>query len=310
MQRTPIWLVLLTLLLVAFSAYALYPSVMLYSMSADERARLEQNDPGKLVDLEKRAIKLGLDLRGGMHVVLEVDKSKLNDKEKLDAVDRALEVIRNRVDQFGVAEPLIQKSGEDRIIVELPGVSDPQRARELIGRTAQLEFKLMPEPADQEAVIKTIDRAVAQALPDEMAALAEGTPPSERPISDSLAKELFSDSSKTTSHDSAAALASADTSGKASSAGDSALAAQPFSLLLRSSGGYGFSVEEGDVPTVKRYLALPEVLAAIPRGIQLAWGIRESANRGSVVQILYVLNERAELTGQYLTDAHPSMNQE
>ena len=144
MQRTPLWLVLLTLFLIAFSAYALYPSFQLYGMSVEERQEMADTDPGALVDLEQRAIKLGLDLRGGMHVVLEVDKSKLNENEKSDATDRALEVIRNRVDEFGVAEPLIQKSGDDRIIVELPGIADPKRARELIGRTAQLEFKLMP----------------------------------------------------------------------------------------------------------------------------------------------------------------------
>ena len=308
MRRTPLWLVLLTLIMIAFSVYALYPSFKLYSLSPDERQGLETSDPGALVNLERKAIKTGLDLRGGMHVVLEVDKSKLNDREKLDAVDRALEVIRNRVDQFGVAEPLIQKSGDDRIIVELPGVADPDRARELIGRTALLEFKLMPEPATQEAVIKAIDRAVAQALPDEMSALAEGTPLPEKESADSIARDLFADTSK--SADTAAATAAADTTAQADTQGDSLLAAQPFSLLLRSSGGYGFAVDETDVPMVKRYLNLPEVKAAIPRGVQMAWGTRESSERGITVELLYILNERVELSGQYLTDASPSVNSE
>jgi preprotein translocase subunit SecD len=308
MRRTPLWLVLLTLILIAFSVYALYPSFRLYTLSPDERQELTTSDPGAMVNLERRAVKTGLDLRGGMHVVLEVDKSKLNDKEKLDAVDRALEVIRNRVDQFGVAEPLIQKSGDDRIIVELPGVADPDRARELIGRTALLEFKLMPEPATQEDVIKAIDRAVAQALPDEMAALAGGTPLPEKESADSIARDLFADTSK--GADTASAAAAADTTAKDGTQGDSLLAAQPFSLLMRSSGGYGFAVDETDVPTVKRYLDLPDVKAAIPRGVQLAWGTRESSERGTRVELLYILNERVELSGQYLTDARPSVNSE
>jgi len=307
MRRTPIWLVLLTLLLIALSFYALYPSVKLYSMTGEEQRSLAETDPAELVALEKRAIKLGLDLRGGMHVVLEVDKSKLNDKERVDAVDRALEVIRNRVDEFGVAEPLIQKSGDDRIIVELPGVEDPERARELIGRTAQLEFRLMPEPTDQEAVIRAIDRAVALALPAEMAALAEGSPTSSPATADSIARELFADTSDASVTKDTTEVAQADT---AAAAGDSALAVQPFSLLLRSSGGYGFAIEESDVPTVRRYLALPEVVAAIPRGAVVAWGTRESSEGGATYEQLYILNERAELTGQYLTDASPSVDNE
>jgi preprotein translocase subunit SecD len=60
-------------------------------------------------------------------------------------VEQALKIIRNRIDQFGVAEPTIQKQGSSQIVVQLPGIQDPQRAKELIGRTAQLEFKLVAE---------------------------------------------------------------------------------------------------------------------------------------------------------------------
>lgn len=92
--------------------------------------------------LSKR-INLGLDLKGGMHLVLRVDTSNISANAKKDAVDRALEVIRNRVDEFGVREPSIQRQGEDEIVVQLPGVTDRDRAIELIGKTALLEFKLV-----------------------------------------------------------------------------------------------------------------------------------------------------------------------
>lgn len=72
-----------------------------------------------------------------------LEKETANIKE--NATRQALETLRNRIDQFGVSEPVIVKSGEDQILVQLPGVKDPERARELLGRTAQLEFKLVDE---------------------------------------------------------------------------------------------------------------------------------------------------------------------
>jgi len=92
--------------------------------------------------LNKR-INLGLDLKGGMHLLLKIDTSHLSGQAKLDATDRAVEIIRNRIDQFGVREPSIQKQGEDEVVVQLPGVTDRQRAIDIIGKTALLEFKLV-----------------------------------------------------------------------------------------------------------------------------------------------------------------------
>lgn len=71
-----------------------------------------------------------------------------------DAVRQGVETIRNRVDQFGVAEPTITRQGEDRILIQLPGVQDPERAKALIGKTALLEFKLVDEKADVEAALQ------------------------------------------------------------------------------------------------------------------------------------------------------------
>ncbi|MBM3246241.1 MAG: protein translocase subunit SecD [Candidatus Omnitrophica bacterium] len=98
--------------------------------------------------LNKR-INLGLDLKGGMHLVLRVDTRALSPEAREDAVDRALEVIRNRIDEFGVREPSIQKQGEDEVVVQLPGVANRDRAIELIGKTALLEFKLVSNEPDK-----------------------------------------------------------------------------------------------------------------------------------------------------------------
>ena len=97
----------------------------------------------------EKKLKLGLDLQGGMQVLLQVeaDTTKLSSKEKEETVRTALEIIRNRIDQFGVSEPVIQRVGSDRISVQLPGIRDFSRAKNLIGKTALLEFKLVAESA-------------------------------------------------------------------------------------------------------------------------------------------------------------------
>jgi SecD/SecF fusion protein len=94
---------------------------------------------GAVALVAARPIRLGLDLRGGTQIVLEAQDTETQQVDA-DTVTRTLEVLRRRVDQLGVAEPSLQRSGEDRIIVELPGVTDPEEALEVIGRTAQLTF--------------------------------------------------------------------------------------------------------------------------------------------------------------------------
>ena len=86
------------------------------------------------------SIKQGLDLQGGTHVVLQaVDTPEL--KVDDDAVNRSVKIIERRVNELGLTEPVIQRQGKDRIIVELPGVKDPDKAIAMLGRTALLEFK-------------------------------------------------------------------------------------------------------------------------------------------------------------------------
>ena len=109
--------------------------------------------------LNKR-INLGLDLQGGMHLLLKIDTSHLEGQAKLDACDRAVEVIRNRIDEFGVRETSIQKQGEDEIVVQLPGVTDRERAIDLIGKTAMLEFKVVSDDAEK------LKSAIAGTVPE------------------------------------------------------------------------------------------------------------------------------------------------
>jgi protein-export membrane protein SecD len=154
MTRTDQWKLAGVVLATALSIWYLLPSIRFYSMTSAQHDALPQRE---LSELRRKAIHLGLDLQGGMHLVLEVDRSKLSAAEAKDAPDRAMEIIRNRVDQFGVAEPLIQREGEDRIAVQLPGLTDRNRAIELIGKTALLEFKLVRTPEEVKNVFERLD---------------------------------------------------------------------------------------------------------------------------------------------------------
>ena len=159
MTRNDQWKLVVVLLVTALSAWYLYPSYQYYSMTPEQQAALPASE---LQDLREKAIPLGLDLQGGMQLLLEVDSSTLSPAEAEDAPDRAMEVIRNRIDQFGVAEPLIQREGEDRIAIQLPGLTDRERALDLIGKTALLEFSLVRTPQETQDALQRVDQFLAQ----------------------------------------------------------------------------------------------------------------------------------------------------
>ncbi len=135
MQRGLVWKILLILAIIALSVWWAYPPFDI------------KDKTGKVIKEGK--IKLGLDLQGGMHLVLKVDTSKIPEEARKDATDRALEVIRNRIDEFGVREPAILRQGRNEIVVQLPGITDRDRALKLIGETALLEFKLVSDDAEK-----------------------------------------------------------------------------------------------------------------------------------------------------------------
>ncbi len=93
----------------------------------------------------EKHLNLGLDLKGGMHLVLKVETEKLPENARQDAVLRAIEILRNRIDGMGVAETVIQRQGETEILVQLPGVTDRDSALAMVGKVAQLEFRLVDD---------------------------------------------------------------------------------------------------------------------------------------------------------------------
>src|SRR5471032_1225400 len=138
--------------LVLASGWALFP-----------RTVIERNRRGGafVTDTIKRVpLKKGLDLQGGMHLTLAVDESKGVIQNKGEALDRALKVVRTRIDQFGVSEPVVQKAGTDRIIVELPGIDDERRATDVVQKAAFLQFQITDKTGAFERVIPRLDGIV------------------------------------------------------------------------------------------------------------------------------------------------------
>ena len=253
--------------------------------------------------LWQNGIKLGLDLQGGMHLALEVQdpNGTLTDEQRADYTDQNLEILRHRIGQFGVEEPLIQKVGTDRIIVELPGIDDEERAKNIIRQQAFLEWKLVRPSREVLNVISRMDRAVTAALgPEGLAAETDAVPAdtaANAGTQQDVRDLLFG------SADTASDSLSADSAGADADAGPPAQ--RPLSTLLLQGAGDGeFAVLESEVDRVKRYLALPGVLAALPRGTELRWGAETYAIGGSeLYRPLYILEERAFITGERLQEA-------
>jgi preprotein translocase subunit SecD len=240
-------------------------------------------------------LKRGLDLQGGMYLALEVDESKGLVPDKSKAIDNALKVVRNRIDEFGVSEPVVQKAGSDRIIVELPGIDDPRRAQDVVQKSAYLEFQITDGTQSLEKVLPRLDAL----LKDTKVAVAVGTPGAKKDTTNPSLQSLFTadtskkaDSSKTDSTKIAAGTAG----------GPGA-----FSKLIQQGGMPGeYYVAQSDVGLVTQYLAMPTVVAALPPGKVIRWNSDTLSLGNRVYRPLYVLDVKPIITGEYLTDAKPS----
>jgi protein-export membrane protein SecD len=273
------WAVLVVVLLVA--GYYLLPTFRFYRM---DPAQQGSSDPS-VAGLRENSMRLGLDLQGGAYLVYEVDLDKIpEDQRSGDEVDRAIEIIRNRVDQFGVTEPVIQKQGNNRIVVQLPGLESPEQVRDMVGKTARLEFRLVRTPEEMQQALSIVDRAIARRQGGQAAVgdTAAGA--------DSLAL------------------------GDAASAADSLLAAdKPFSSLLQvapSGAGGMVYVPAGNLDEVESmwHAVAFDSVRNVPRplagGTVLLFGESiddpGTANPG---RYLYALSARPELSGSNIEDA-------
>ena len=352
-------------LVLVWGIWSLWPTIKLQNLSDDEKNTLRIE--GKLEEIETKAIKQGLDLKGGMYIVLEVDLptlieniainkdgklssifdkiradisispeadffdlfsehveknqlklsryyydygsssddilTSLNDEAE-DAINRVLEILQNRIDQFGVAEPTIQKQGSQRIIVELAGVQNSERARSLLESTALLEFYLVKDVTTTNELMIKIDQILKK---DKSVA--------------SVAKELKSQEIESDDASSEQAVSVSELFGGVESTTDEAdsaivdediFAERPFSSLLRSLGN-SIGVPEKNTFAIKKLIEKAEVqerLASMGSNFLFGHKAEEYVlTDGSVERMyaLYLLDDQAELTGGVVEEAKANL---
>ena len=289
------------------AAWYVWPTVRLYSLSPEARQDLQQADPGAWDRLKSRAIQLGLDLQGGMHLVLELDESgrSFDDQERQDAIDRALEIIRNRVDQFGVSEPLIQKVGDERIIVELPGIQEEERAKELVQRTAFLEFQMVVDGQELTDRLRSVDAALAgRPVGGEAAGAAADTTTADSvaPAPAVPAEPVAEDTAGSTT------LGEFLGQGEGEPAAQPADTDNPLSSVLQTEpvGAEAFNllVDETQVDRVRAMIADPAVQQAIGAGHEWLWsGDATTFADGRSYRRLYLVEKDPQMTGEAIATA-------
>jgi preprotein translocase subunit SecD len=280
--------------LVLASAWFLFPR--------DVKVRLRRQPEGTFYDTVQKRIPLryGLDLQGGMHLTLEVDDSQRAVADKQDAIDRALKVVRTRIDEFGVSEPVVQKAGDDRIIVELPGIDDRERAIQVVQGQAFLEFRITDETQALERALPRLDAILREkgvgttgTAPAGGAATTRGSKALEGLLSDSGTKAGQG-------RDSAKAQTDSLQFGQQGGA---------FSRLLTQGSLPGeYFVEASKTDELRRYLAMPEIKAALPPAREVLFGNDSTIMDGKTYDAIYVVDARPIITGDYLTDARPTQD--
>ena len=283
--------------LIAASVYSLIP----------RNVTLRERDPdtGVMRDtvVKRVPLKLGLDLQGGMHLALELDQSKQVSADPARDLDLALTVLRKRVDEFGVAEPVIQKVGNERIVVELAGISEPARAKSIVQRSAFLEFRITDETSALQKAIPAMDRVLRRLG-------VKAGPGADTASKPSAVEQLLGG-------DTAGKAAAKDTARSKADSAAADTAAVPGGVLagLIQDGAAGganapgtYLVPETAYPRVDSLLNLPEVARQLPRGVVLRWSATPTSVGVQSYRFLYALADKPIITGSNLVDAQAQID--
>lgn len=291
------WRVSIIVALCLVSVWALFPR----NVTVRER---QPDGSLRNVSVPRVPLKPGLDLSGGMYLALEVDDSKqaIPASQKAEAIDRALKTVRTRMEGFGTSETVVEKQGNDRIVVQLPGISDEERARKLVETQAFLEFAITDKTQALERALPRLDAVIkARGL----AAKAGGdTAAAAAAANKGLQGLLKSDTSKKS--DSAKKVA-----GKDSANADSLKlqAGGAFSSLIQGGQIPGeFYVAADQVPVLQNYLADSAVINAMPPGKQFIPGTDSVSLQGKFYKSYYLVDSKAIMTGDHLNGAQPNQS--
>ena len=352
-------------LVLIWAMWAIWPTFQYQRLSDAEKETLREE--GKLAQIESRTIKQGLDLKGGMYIVLEVDlptlmetlaenkDGKFNrsiasvrnqlkripeanfftlftttseennlklsryyydygssnsdiivalEDEAEDAINRVLEILVNRIDQFGVAEPTIQKQGNQRIIVELAGVQDSERARALLESTALLEFFIVKDINTTNQLMVRIDQVLKG--DESLAAVTKTT-------IDKKSNEFQESDDQTVSvSELFGETEDSEASSDSAVVDENIFAERPFSAMLRNL-GQTIGVPEKNLYAVKKILERPEVqekLAAVGGMFLFSHKAEEYPLVDGTLETMYSLflvEDAAELTGGVVEEAKANL---
>jgi protein-export membrane protein SecD len=298
MNRSLNFRALLVVVVVLLSVWRLYPTWQSWR-ATDETRTQAASDPAlqeKIDGWDARAIRKGLDLEGGMYIVLEIDTASLTGGRADDAMERAVKILRNRIDQFGVSEPEITPMGDSRIIVQLPGLQDPERAKRLNGSTARLEFRLVRTLEDTELVLRRLDEAFRATVTEQAAA---ATP--ETPVETAAADEAVGVDDELGELPFEPAAGLDDTPMQA--AENPFLAYLVVDEQLNRMLGTPILVPTSYVTKVQEMLAAPEA-RVVPRDMEFQFGMAERDLGGGLVGVpLFLVDSQASVTGDNLNSA-------
>jgi SecD/SecF fusion protein len=301
MDKKTLWRLIVVVASIVLLGVFLFDSVRYYAMPIEKREEYVKGHP----EILKKIVNLGLDLQGGMRLVLEIDRTNIDKNQDKDPLDRAFTVIENRINGLGVAEPSIQKQGKDRIVVELPGLKDEKSAKEIIGKTAQLEFMLLREPVQLEHAINIIDNVMAGKADKDSAAALPDTTTQKSKAQQALAEKLFKGAEAEKTKNAAAQSDTADTAA-IDEEGES------FKDLLLGVGDQ-VAVRMENVAKVNSILVRKDVREALDRaGLgsnKFLWSHDTVRAQGEIHRALYYVKGTPEMRGDAIKDARGTLDQ-
>ena len=287
--------------LVLLSVYALFPR--------DVKTRQRRPD-GTFYDTVQRRVPLrkGLDLSGGMHLALEVDESKGVIADKSEAINRALKVVRTRIEGMGVSETVIQKAGNDRIIIDIPGVDDRERAIRMVQDQAFLAFQITDKTNAFEKVLPRLD-AIARTKGLASGGAASGA----KPAADASLNGLLTagtDSSRGTAVAGGKDSTKKDTAHKDSASIPGVTGGVISKMILAGQTPGEFLFERNNRDVLRAFLESPDVQSALPPGKVVRFGSDSVVIQNKNYGYLYLVDERPIITGESLTNAQPNTTPE